>query len=400
MNFTIVPEATIHPRSMDARDKLKARIAVAAATLLSLLPPYLIALFLKRTMRDAEQSTPAQSIVARSQICTVSPRCAGQGCLQRSLATVILCRISGHCPSWKTGYQIEPFRAHAWVEVSGVPINEPAEVNSYITTLELQPPRPAQAARSTFLSALRSELSKLATLRAPLLTIALTTLLVAGLSLVLTMAANDAFAQGHPEQMAGLEPASAFLVPLYYGQIGAILFACWLVIEEQGAGNLRMTLLALPRRSIVFQAKALVALAGGLCLGVLAVLGAYGLRCAVVGDVPIGEAALSDARILVGYIVYWALLAVLSYAVASLLRNGIAALGGMLCLVFIASPFLLSQTSLARFLPDQAGAQMSLERVASGADLGPWLGFLVMLAWTGLLFFVGYLCMKALQVRD
>lgn len=56
----------------------------------------------------------------------VSLRCLGpQGCLPRSVAVVLLCRLSGAWPTWCAGVRVmPPFGAHAWVEADGVPVDE------------------------------------------------------------------------------------------------------------------------------------------------------------------------------------------------------------------------------------------------------------------------------------
>lgn len=43
---------------------------------------------------------------------------------QRSLAVALFCRIHGVWPTWCTGVRTAPFRAHAWIEVDGVPMGE------------------------------------------------------------------------------------------------------------------------------------------------------------------------------------------------------------------------------------------------------------------------------------
>ncbi|MFD0382133.1 lasso peptide biosynthesis B2 protein [Streptomyces stramineus] len=55
----------------------------------------------------------------------------GEGCLQRSVATALLCRMRGVWPDWCTGVRTAPFRAHAWVEVDGRPIGEPHQDDYY-----------------------------------------------------------------------------------------------------------------------------------------------------------------------------------------------------------------------------------------------------------------------------
>jgi hypothetical protein len=57
---------------------------------------------------------------------TVSLACAGrEGCLPRSLATVLFCRLQGRWAAWCVGTRtVPPFGAHAWVEVAGEPVGE------------------------------------------------------------------------------------------------------------------------------------------------------------------------------------------------------------------------------------------------------------------------------------
>jgi hypothetical protein len=85
--------------------------------------------------RGSRPATAAQARDARQAVVTVSVQCAGQGCLQRSLATVLLCRAGGRWPDWCTGVRMEPFRAHAWVEVDGEPIGEHDDVRTFAKTM-------------------------------------------------------------------------------------------------------------------------------------------------------------------------------------------------------------------------------------------------------------------------
>jgi hypothetical protein len=59
-------------------------------------------------------------VVAVSLACS-----AREGCLARSLATVLLCRLQGRWPTWCVGARrLPPFAAHAWVEAEGVMVGE------------------------------------------------------------------------------------------------------------------------------------------------------------------------------------------------------------------------------------------------------------------------------------
>ncbi len=235
--------------------------------------------------------------------------------------------------------------------------------------------------RPVFLNTLRAEYAKLVSLRAPRIITISAILTVVTLSGVLTNAVSNALQEGRVKDVAALEPATAFLVLLHYGQLSAIVMGTWLVVEEQEPGAWRTTLLATPTRSIVFWAKALIALVSGTCLAVPTILGSYYIRRLTLDTCSIGSEGVSDFTILAGYICYWTLLCVLAYFLAITIRNGIVAMAGFVAHVVIVSPFLMSKTKLARFLPDQAGAQMYLDAPAIADDLGRLGGYSVLIAW-------------------
>ncbi len=106
-------------------------LATAAARLIATLKPRRIRRVLSVVRRGAAPATTAQALAAREAVVAVSARCAGEGCLQRSVATALLCRMRGTWPDWCTGVRTSPFRAHAWVEVDGLPVGEPHRPGEY-----------------------------------------------------------------------------------------------------------------------------------------------------------------------------------------------------------------------------------------------------------------------------
>lgn len=100
---------------------------------------------LETLRRGARPATREQALTARQAVVTVSARCAGEGCLQRSLATVLLCRARGTWPTWCTGVRSDPFRAHAWIEVDGEPVGEPPSAALFHRILTVPtPPTPGR----------------------------------------------------------------------------------------------------------------------------------------------------------------------------------------------------------------------------------------------------------------
>ncbi|MFI0264399.1 lasso peptide biosynthesis B2 protein [Streptomyces sp. NPDC017056] len=112
-------------------ERCAARGCTAVARLLTAFSPRVLCRVLDTVRRGARPATESEALRARHAVVTVSVRCAGNGCLQRSVATALLCRARGGWPQWCTGVRTEPFRAHAWVAVDGRPVGEPDDTRLY-----------------------------------------------------------------------------------------------------------------------------------------------------------------------------------------------------------------------------------------------------------------------------
>ncbi|MFC0111913.1 lasso peptide biosynthesis B2 protein [Kibdelosporangium aridum] len=114
------------PRSVSFGRRIRVRAMVAAARLLATRSPQRIRKVLAWLHRDVRPATYEEACDARHAVVSVSLACAGrEGCLLRSLATILLCRSYGHWPTWCLGARrLAPFYAHAWVEVDGVMVGE------------------------------------------------------------------------------------------------------------------------------------------------------------------------------------------------------------------------------------------------------------------------------------
>ncbi|MFC4912921.1 lasso peptide biosynthesis B2 protein [Actinomadura gamaensis] len=119
--------------------RLAARPAVTAARLLAALPPRRIVAVLSLLRRGARPATYEEALAARRDVTAASTSCAGNYCLPRSLAVVLLCRSRGYWPTWCTGVRTPPFAAHAWVQVDGRPVGEGSDSVGYHLMLAVPP---------------------------------------------------------------------------------------------------------------------------------------------------------------------------------------------------------------------------------------------------------------------
>ena len=108
-----MPEAVFYqPRSVPLPRRIVTYLAVGAARLLATQSPRRIRTVLSWLRRGAKPATVEQAKAARDAVVAVSLVCAArEGCVARSLATLLLCRVP-------------PFAAHAWVEADGIMVGE------------------------------------------------------------------------------------------------------------------------------------------------------------------------------------------------------------------------------------------------------------------------------------
>jgi hypothetical protein len=117
--------------------------AVGVARVLEHVPPRRLRQILQVARRGARPAGEATVLRARNAVVWSSIRCAGPRCLQRSIATALVCRAGGTWPEWCTGVRTQPFQAHAWVAVDGRPIGENIDdVGHFHLTMSV-PARPA-----------------------------------------------------------------------------------------------------------------------------------------------------------------------------------------------------------------------------------------------------------------
>ncbi|GAB2904302.1 lasso peptide biosynthesis B2 protein [Streptomyces mayteni] len=121
------------------RRRVPTRLAIVIAGLLARLPPRRIRAILSIARRGAKAAGYEQALAARRDVTGTSTLCSGQYCLQRSLATTLLCRLRGTWPTWVTGVRMPPFAAHAWVEADGRPVDEPESTTTYRRLISVPP---------------------------------------------------------------------------------------------------------------------------------------------------------------------------------------------------------------------------------------------------------------------
>lgn len=134
-----VPVTLTAQESLPPRRRALPLLAVGLARLLAPLRPWRLPALLGFLRRGAAPATTDDVRAALLEVVGVSPHRAGRACLQRSVATALLCRARGVWPTWCSGVRTDPFAAHSWIEVDGQPVGEPDPAGRYLSLLSIPP---------------------------------------------------------------------------------------------------------------------------------------------------------------------------------------------------------------------------------------------------------------------
>jgi ABC-2 type transport system permease protein len=253
----------------------------------------------------------------------------------------------------------------------------------------LAPVRPARQGVS-FARVVTSEWIKFRTVRSTLWTLPITAAAMVGMAVLQAWGISQL-------DHSGMSVSGAEIVTggWFFAQLAVAALAILSITGEYSTGMIRTSLTAVPRRSPVLAAKALILFVAVFVVGAVAValswlaatpfLNRLGLSI----DLTDGE----TVRILLGAPLYLATIGLFAFAVGALLRHSAGALAvvlGMLLVVenvFAALPFRFFEV-ISPYLPSTAGTRVlsgaqsvSMNAGATSPSLTPWEGYGVLVAW-------------------
>lgn len=198
-------------------------------------------------------------------------------------------------------------------------------------------------------------------------------------SVVLAIAFGVAGRQGSTGTTSVLDIG---LAPVGYSQAGFVILGVVVATSEYSGGQIYTTLTAMPHRTAQHFAKLAALSLFTIPVAVVTVLAGIVVAGIVVGNNGSLPEFGETARVVGGATGYLTLTALLSAAVAAVIRRTIPAVAGLLVYYFIAGPLLRDQVGFAAYLPDTAGYSMWFQSGAGrfGA-LSALTGSAVVLAW-------------------
>ena len=237
-------------------------------------------------------------------------------------------------------------------------------------------------------------------------------LLLAVIALTVALGVVADAAAKCPSSGCGIDPARTSFTGIYLSQAIVAILAVLAISSEYSSGMIRATFTAMPRRTTVLAAKAVILTGLVLAAGTVAVLGsllagrlilpghgftaAHGYPPLTLGDGPVQRAAA-------GAVLYLALIALLSLGVAAAVRDSAAAIGIVLGLLYLI-PIIATVVGapnwhrhLQQIAPMTAGLAIQATTGLRSLPISPWAGLGVLAAWAAAALLTGCLL---LRLRD
>lgn len=222
--------------------------------------------------------------------------------------------------------------------------------------------------------AITSEITKIVTHPATTLILAIT--LVVNLALAVIDASGLRFYTGDaivPSRLSSF--GMVMLAPLY----AFLVIPVWAAATEHHGGQLRMSLVANPRRGTFAFAKLTATLAVCIAAALVAIVPAR-LVIGVSSGLSPAELALNCAQ----WVAVYLLMSLIAFGLAGILNSNIAPLAIMIALPVVVATGILQWPEGIRFLPDQASLSLVGTPGYEVTELPPGVAVLTLLAWAAL----------------
>jgi ABC-type transport system involved in multi-copper enzyme maturation permease subunit len=249
---------------------------------------------------------------------------------------------------------------------------------------------PATAGKVTLSGTIRSEFTKIRSVRSTYWTLFALIVFTVGIGALGSWGAASHWSQMGPADRANFDPTQQSLFGLILGQLIIAVLGALTITSEFSTGMVRTSLSAQPRRGVMVTAKGVVFAVVALVTGLVASFAAFFLGQALMSGKHI-NATLSQPHVLsaiIGGALFLTVCGLLAFGLGLLIRHtagAITAAVGLLFVLWIMVNFLPQswQNDIDRWLPFNVGSGVwrNQNDLAANHMFAPWTGFAV---------FVGY----------
>jgi ABC-type transport system involved in multi-copper enzyme maturation permease subunit len=239
-----------------------------------------------------------------------------------------------------------------------------------------------------------SEWTKIRSVRATIWSLLLLVVLTFGFTALFTALTVSQWDKTDPaqRQQAIADPVSTILGSgLVLSQLAVCVLGVLVISSEYGTGMIRASILAVPHRTPMLAAKAIVFAVVVFVVGELAVFPSFFLGAAILHSrTPVSLSDPGVLRAVIGAGLYLAVLGLFALAIGALLRHTAAGITGVIAFILVLSPLaqLLPGSvgdHIHAYLPSEAGQLIAYAHQVPGGLLSPWQGFGVFCLWTAVL---------------
>jgi ABC-type transport system involved in multi-copper enzyme maturation permease subunit len=254
---------------------------------------------------------------------------------------------------------------------------------------------------------LRSEWTKLRSVRSTYWTLLATVVIIVGISALVSTIYVNQYPTMSASDRAFFDPTQFTLIGVFLAQFAIGVLGVLTITGEYSTGAIRSTLASVPQRRTVLAAKATVFTGVSLVIGLVSCFTAFFVGQAILSTQGI-QAHLGDPGVLravAGSGLYLAVLGLFALGVGTLLRRSAGAISALFGVILVLPVLVQTLPSswtgaIAKYLPSNAGEAIS-HTVQAGAHTGPMLS-----PWLGMAVFALYaavalvLAASALHRRD
>jgi ABC-2 type transport system permease protein len=252
-------------------------------------------------------------------------------------------------------------------------------------------PRLERTGRVTQLRVIRSEWTKLVSVRSTRWSLLAAVLLTIGLPLLFAGVTSSHWGSMSPHDRADRHPLDIALAGVNVSQLAIAVLGVLTITAEYSTGMIRSTMIAVPKRLPVLWAK--VGVFGAVTFAVMlpAVLAAFFIGEAILArhHINIGFTAPHVIRVLVGAALYLTVVGLFGLGLGAIVRNTAGGIASFAGIMFVLPPLMnVLPTSwnnaASPYLPLQAGE--AIMSTTPGNHLAPWTGLGVLCGYTALAF--------------
>lgn len=267
------------------------------------------------------------------------------------------------------------------------------------TTGRPQPAEPVlrqPGAGSTLPHVIRSEWTKLFSLRSTGWTLLALFVATVGLGVLACWGTNHSWSQMSAADRATFDPTALSLAGLTLGQLAIAVLGVLVVSGEYSTGGIRATFTTVPQRMRVLTAKTLVLTVVSLVSGWITCFVAFFAGQPWFSERGVG-ASLSDPGVLravLGGGLYLGASALFGLAIGLLLRHTAGAITAAVAMLLVVPPLLNLLPgswgdAVVRYFTSNAGQHIAFVHQQGGNYLTPWVGFGIYCAWFAVPLVVG-----------